>query len=959
MKRILSIFVVCFIVMGVCVNAQTTSPALSRLIGLGIMQGDENGDFNEFVGVTRAEFCAMTARILQIDGADLGLSSVFSDVLPGHWANSSVYMLYGMGIVNGRSAGIFDPDAGVTFNEAVKILVASLGYNGDAVAAGDYPQGYLITAAGIGLFKGVKAVDGEITRLTAAELINAAIDIVPMTVWLGNGGQRKNNMTLYDYLINGGNVIKVRGIITAAGNFSIENEFDTRLKKGNMKIDDFDGKANFGEYGGLIYKTAVDYSDYIGMSVEGYARYDEREEIYTVVNLEPSHDNEVVTAATQDAEVFGNYIEYTSEGSTATRKVSFATDVTFVYNGRVILEPAAEDLSIYYGQYRTIDNNGDGLADVVFIDEAESFVVERTRRDDRNGALYFANKCTYRGSNRFDFEFDNEDKIYDIEDSKGNTLSFEDITEGQGVTFVESIDRSYARLVLCSETVTGTVEGLSYDDSNNSISVVTINGKDYNVALGKDGVSRVDVKLGDEGTYVFDVYSNIIDFWGEKLLSFEYAYVVGAAYTSGLSGTLQLKLVQGVQPTIEEKVTNGVTSYTYYLQNDLIKLYECVKNVRFKAQTAEVYVPAEPGVPAHMGTGLSPWNWNTFDVLNGFEDVTLEYMNMTEADLANKLIGFSLNADGKIKEIYIFDIPLDGGDLGDAMFNARIPAFGGSDMWSNVGRGYLVNSQTMYICVPNNPRGVDDDYYMRVTVGHNTSNHSVYGTRIFYSPVQDNLPPDAKRELMYSQPVDVVVIKSPMDSISPTPVSENADVCIVTKITSAVSTSGINEGESVIKLEMLNGEKVVYEYTSGSGRAYDNALALITGDLIRYNKDAFGRIANLEMVGRIQGCGDDYFSGINKVYGLAESIQYDMYDCYGNIMIDKLTLYCDNYGTQSFKIPVENTPPVYMYERGHAGWISSADTEKIMTALQSGSAASRVFIYLNNNEVIKAIVIIE
>lgn len=947
LKKALSLFIACFIIINAFAVVQAESASILRLSGLGIMQGDENGDFNENNGVTRAEFCTMIARLRQVDGIGAGMSPVFSDVSESHWGYNAIMIMHNMGIINGRSDTIFDPDAGVTFNEAVKMLVAALGYSSVADEEGEYPQGELKVASSIGLFKGVTPVTGEITRSTAADLINAALDIAPLMKVTGKDEYEKNNATLYEILVNGDDVIKIEGILTATDKVTVEDNFDEDLEEGYIKIDDSENKSKYGEYGGLSYKTCNDYSEYLGMLVTGYARYNEEDDIYNIVSLSLDEDNTIITGNPRDFIMHSNYIEYFENNKI--RKMNFASDVTFIYNGRKISSPTLEEMTINYGQYRIVENNGDRLADIVFIDEAESFIVEKTVNNEIASAIYFANKSTYRNSNRFYFDFDDEN-IYDIKSVDGEELSFEDIKEGQSITFIESKDRKYVKIILYDETVHGKVDSFTYDDGNIA-SLILDDGTEYKFALSTDGTSNVGVEIGDECTFVLDCYGNIVGVSGEIPTSYEYAYVLAAKKDEGLSEIIRLKLLQGMQPTIEETVEDGTTDYTYYFQNDLISVYECSEKVKFKAQVAERYNPVTQSMESHLAS------IDEFDVLGSYETVTLSEINMTIEDMAGKLIGFTKNKDGQISEIYLHDLPADSSELGNASFNAKNISFGGAGIASTQRRGYLMNPQTMYICVPNVLTS-DEDCYIQIAVGHNTGSHNVYGARISFAPVQENLSLEEQRNLLYSQPVDVVILKKDMDSSNPPNISDSADVCMVTNASSAMAISDMDAGQAVRKIEMLCGDEVITEYTKSDGQAYNIALSLLPGDLVRYNKDAFGRISKLEHVGRVQGLEDTYYLDTNIIYGLAENVEYDFFDYTQNIMVNKLTLNLGDDGVQNFNIPVENGPQVYMYERDRSGWIYPADMEKILTSSQSGDA-SKIYAYRTDGGDIKAIVIIQ
>lgn len=126
----------------------------------GVMVGDDQGNFNPYKTVTRAEMATIICRLLdQTDG--LTASNDFSDVPTGHWANTYVGKAVKLGIVNGYGNGKFGPSDNVTFEQAVTMIVRGIGYSDDAENRGGYPDGFLNLAENLGLLEGISAQKGE------------------------------------------------------------------------------------------------------------------------------------------------------------------------------------------------------------------------------------------------------------------------------------------------------------------------------------------------------------------------------------------------------------------------------------------------------------------------------------------------------------------------------------------------------------------------------------------------------------------------------------------------------------------------------------------------------------------------------------------------------------------------------------------------------------------------------
>ena len=86
----------------------------------GYVNGISDELFAPDANITRAEFAAMAARILELE--DSGYSGVFNDVSEDDWYASSVEAAYAAGIVAGDN-GYFRPNDNITRQEMAVILM--------------------------------------------------------------------------------------------------------------------------------------------------------------------------------------------------------------------------------------------------------------------------------------------------------------------------------------------------------------------------------------------------------------------------------------------------------------------------------------------------------------------------------------------------------------------------------------------------------------------------------------------------------------------------------------------------------------------------------------------------------------------------------------------------------------------------------------------------------------------
>jgi len=102
--------------------------------------------------------------------------TAFSDVPATHWAAGFINVAADQGLIKGFPDGTFKPEAPVTYNEAMAIIVRLLGY--DPMVKGTWPTNYLVKAAEIGVSEGLSFAGGApATRGDVALMFENGIDI--------------------------------------------------------------------------------------------------------------------------------------------------------------------------------------------------------------------------------------------------------------------------------------------------------------------------------------------------------------------------------------------------------------------------------------------------------------------------------------------------------------------------------------------------------------------------------------------------------------------------------------------------------------------------------------------------------------------------------------------------------------------------------------------------------------
>lgn len=184
MKKILSLVLVIALVLGSFSFAFAATPAdvvdtdyeeaVEVLMALGVVNGYPDGTYKPERVVTRAEMAKLLVEALGY-GQLAGGTAPYSDTA-GHWAAGSIGLASGIGLVQGYPDGTFKPDATVTFDEAVTMILRALGYTDESLR-GAWPTNYKIKAIDLGLYDDTSAQTGGADRGNVAIMLFNALGL--------------------------------------------------------------------------------------------------------------------------------------------------------------------------------------------------------------------------------------------------------------------------------------------------------------------------------------------------------------------------------------------------------------------------------------------------------------------------------------------------------------------------------------------------------------------------------------------------------------------------------------------------------------------------------------------------------------------------------------------------------------------------------------------------------------
>ncbi len=536
--------------------------AVETLNKLGIVTGYEDGTYRPEDGVTRAEMAALIARIQGFgDSAAAQAATGFNDVPASHWASGYVANAASMGIINGYGNGNFGPEDNVLFEQAVKMVMATLGYTPYAEYNGGYPGGYMAAAQRYNVTAGVSnaTMGTQANRGTIAQLLANAIDtpLMQQTGWNTNGEvdyqiyDGKDGRDYKTLMSENLGVVKVRGVVTANAYTALDAAVEIDLEEEATVVidivDTYDSSNkdfptnNYDEYIGSIDTFLVgesDAADFIGKSVIAYVQEDNNDEYAIVSIVEDTTRNDELTIDLSQFNVInanGKFEYYKTTTAKTATAVTLDDEVKVIYNnawyadgldifGDIVEEDGA---TLDGGMITLIDNNDTKGYDVIFVEVAETAVVDEAEE----GYVAFKVATARNDINELEVDEDDTDRIVKVV-KDGEEIALADLTEWDVLSVIAaSDDANYILAEVISNEVIGTITSESKSSTSATDKAYKIDSAKYDVAAG--AYEADNLAVGDGGTFYIDKYGKIAAFNEDAALASgvaaNYAYVTAVA----------------------------------------------------------------------------------------------------------------------------------------------------------------------------------------------------------------------------------------------------------------------------------------------------------------------------------------------------------------------------------------------------------------------------------------------
>lgn len=679
-------------------DGSTYAEATQVLSALGIFNGYEDGTFKPDAVITRAEVVAVCNRLQGLSDAAKAAAgtTVFTDVPSNEWYAGDVNLASQMGVVSGDGNGLFRPNDQVKYEEAVKMMVAALGYNQDYVLKqGGWPTGYLVIATDKGVTKGLSVAAGEpayrgvvaklaYQSLTAPMMVLSTYDDDGKATYRADATKTLLGTKLgYAKLVGHVNANEVSSVSSSSAldKGYITYSFDatqlvtssTSTQNGYKNyVGDTDVVSFKGTDEAITESIAVggtDVASTLGYATEIYVDdVDGDPVVLTYINSTKSNDEaEVKKAKYVQTNQTTPKLKYPSDLSVSEQRVSGTLSVydddndstnteytldkaAVIYNGEYVATTASslfDDIKGNYKSLKLLDNDGDGKYELVFVTAYETAVVDSVFSQNKKVGMKVGKTLDLTN-----FVDEKDGYTYSIK-LDGKDIKVADLKEFDVLSIAKTKNGKNINIIVSRTAVEGAVEGIDPSDDT-----YTIASKEYSIAPDVDSIT---LDSNSEGKFYITYFGDIAYFDGDTSLSGTVAFIEKVGETEDMGDT-----------SYQVQFLNADGSVTKLYLADKVK----VNNVSATSDNAaDVYADIEALVTA----------------------------SKTNANFAKRMVTYKTNGSGKVNSINFAKDANSGDGLftevaGEEEYDAKVTSFD----------SYGIKESTTVFYVPVSKTNVDD-----------------------------------------------------------------------------------------------------------------------------------------------------------------------------------------------------------------------------------------------------------
>ena len=424
--------------------------------------------------ITRGQFTQILISMMNAESLDAS-GCIITDINEFHDYFPTMSRAIKLGLVNGP---VTRPDDAVKANEAIKMIICMTGYNQYALHKGGWSVGYQTVARDIGLLDGISAI-GDVTLSWNKALVflyNAICVDVLEPEYIRDDNINYNSTEGRTILTQFHGIVAGEGIVESVNGKSLENY-------GSLK-------SNEVIIGSKRFKTAFEETrDYVGYNVE----YLYNEDTNALCAIYPQNNEVKKISAESVIDIESGkliYEEKKSESERADEKeIDFSPNTVIMYNDVVIDTYDSNYFLDKQGEFTFIDNDTDGICDVILLEITEDYVVKIA--DNYTQTIY----DIYDSSKSICLSDKNGQDISFV-DRYGNPMLLSELLRYDVISVKKSYDGNKITAVFSNLEARGTVEAI---DITNGRKYLTIRGKKYETT--SDFNKYENVKTGEWGVF--------------------------------------------------------------------------------------------------------------------------------------------------------------------------------------------------------------------------------------------------------------------------------------------------------------------------------------------------------------------------------------------------------------------------------------------------------------------------
>lgn len=429
-------------------------------------------------------------------------------------------------------------DGNISFLEVIENLVKLVGYD-YRVSNTEKKEEYINIARNIGITTGISILNtqGETKFIDVVKMIcnTLEIDIMKLVgVGSNNSYQSiKGNTLLTEKL----KIYNDVGIVTA-------NEF-TGLNSEKGKTSNNMVRINTANY--YVGKTKA--NNLIGKYIKYY--YFNDEDIKLLMYVE-SINNDILAIPSDDfimlkkSDNENAQVSYYN-GSNREKNIKMSFDFKVIYNEQVLNIFDERDFDNVNGNFEIIDNNRDGLYDIIVISDYKTLIVDAVDKD---------NKIIYLMDNKTPIMLEKYEKWLMLKDE--TEMNIADLKKWNVLSVKEAINNHTIKIEVSIRSIKGEIQEKQKDENT----IVKIGDEKFKT----DKNLSKNLKVGDKGIFYLNIFGEISDVDSTNKLLNKYGYLIKAKLTEDLSQDLLLQI-----STMDAEV----------------KVFKTAKNVKFNESTIE------------------------------------------------------------------------------------------------------------------------------------------------------------------------------------------------------------------------------------------------------------------------------------------------------------------------------------------------------------------------------------